>query len=254
MLVAIEIGNSNVVIGIYQKNSWTAVWRFPTQTTESPEKFYQQRLLDQLLEANVLNHSISHVVISSVVPSLTPVFIKIGELLTSEPPIVVGPDIYEKLTIKISNPFEIGADLVANSVAAHTLYQKHCIIIDFGTALTFTTVDQAGAILGVSIAPGIKTAMGALYQKTAQLPPEVPLDMPISAIGKDTVEAIQGGIMIGYVGLVRHVVQTIRQEVGHQYITIATGGLSGKIVDLVDEFDIRNPHLTLEGLRIIATM
>ena len=251
MLLAIDIGNSNVVIGVYQENNWQHIWRFPTLDIDSPQQFYQQKLFDHLLEANLFYDGVDKVAISSVVPALTPHFLQIVTQISKTPPLVLGPEVYKNLSIQIKNPYEIGADLVANAVAAHQIYQKDLIITDFGTALTFTIINHQGTILGVTIAPGIKTAISALYQKTAQLPPEVPLVIPDSAIGKDTVHAIQSGILIGYVGLVRHMIQSIKEEVGHHYQTIATGGLSGTLTDLIDDFEIRNPNLTLDGLRMI---
>jgi len=252
MLLAIDIGNSNVVVGVYQDHTWQHIWRFPTLSIESPQPFYQQKLFDHLLEANLFYDGVDEVAISSVVPALTPHFLQIVTPIAKNPPLVLGPEVYKKLSIQIKNPYEIGADLVANAVAAYQLYQKDLIITDFGTALTFTIINNQGSILGVTIAPGIKTAIAALYQKTAQLPPEVPLVIPDSAIGKDTVHAIQSGILIGYVGLVRHMIHTIKEELGQHYQTIATGGLSGTLTDLMDDFDIRNPNLTLEGLRLIS--
>ena len=166
-------------------------------------------------------------------------------------PILITPSTYPKIEIQIDNPLEIGTDLVANAVAAHHQFNRDCIIVDFGTALTFTTINKEGHLLGVSIVPGLKTAVRALFSKTAQLP-EVPMEIPDSALGKNTVHAIQSGIFYGYTGLVINMLSSIRKEVGQQYIAIATGGLSSSIPNLNSYFETIDPNLTLNGIRIIA--
>ena len=252
MQLALDIGNSNVVAGLYEDGAWKVIQRFPTQVGESPIVFYQVRLADFLLENSVRVDDVRQVILSSVVPALTGVFQAISETFLQREPLLIGPAVYPVLKLKIRNPYEIGADLVANAAAACELYGKDCIVVDFGTALTFTTVTAQGEILGVAIAPGIKTAISALFQKTAQLPPEVPLQLPATPVGKDTVHAIQSGVLLGYEGLVRHLIATIRQEVGAHYITVATGGLSSVLVNLEQEFDEVNRQLTLDGLIVIA--
>ena len=165
---------------------------------------------------------------------------------------MVGPDIYSGLEIAIDHPHEIGADLIANAVAAHARYpQKNCIVVDFGTALTFTTVSASGQILGVAILPGLKTAVKALFTDTAQLP-EVPLKLPDSAIGKNTVHAIQAGILLGYEGLVKSMIRRIEAELGGDCVAVATGGLSSIIATLEGEFVEIDRSLTLNGLRLIG--
>ncbi len=251
MVLAIDIGNSNVVVALHDGTSWIQVWRLPTIIEAEGPLFYEKRLTDLLFEAGILPGQTPQVVVSSVVPQLTLPFLHITEHLFGEPALKVAPPIYPKLKLKIDRPNEIGTDLLANAVAAHHLYQQDCIVVDFGTALTFTTVTSEGHILGVAIAPGLKTAIASLFQKTAQLP-EVPLTLPITPIGKNTEHAIQSGILIGYVGLVRHMLAEIRREVGPQYIAVATGGLSGVLTPLQADFHHIDPMLTLEGLRIIA--
>lgn len=252
MVMAIDIGNSNVVVGIYDGAVWSQVWRFPTlKADKSAFSYYGQALSTQLSEAGLQPGGIVQVVISSVVPALSPIFNELcGQLFHFEP-IRVGPALYPQLDLVVAQPSEIGTDLVANAVGALELYQQDCIVVDFGTALTFTTVSHTREVLGVAIAPGLKTAINALFQKTAQLP-EVPLELPATPIGKNTVHAIQSGVLWGYVGLVRHMLEAIRLEAGPQYIAVATGGLSAVLHPLHDIFAHVNPNLTLEGLRIIA--
>ena len=250
MLVAIDIGNSNVSLAINKHNKWIHFWRYPTIRNESPF-FYRMKIHNDLLEQEVDVEKIKKVVLSSVVPSLLPVFQEILSDIFLAPLVIVNPTLYPKISLKIDNPNEIGTDLVANAIAAYTIYKKDCIVVDFGTALTFTTVTKKGEILGVIITPGLKTAISALFSNTAQLP-EVPLILPKTPIGKNTIHAIQSGILIGYVGLVKHILAEIRKEVGTHFIAVATGGLSSILHPLQDEFEEIDVELTMNGLKIIG--
>ncbi|MFK7979486.1 MAG: type III pantothenate kinase [Saprospiraceae bacterium] len=250
MLVAIDIGNSNVSLAINKNNDWIHFWRYPTIRDESPF-FYTLKIKNDLLENDIDVEEVEKIVLSSVVPSLTPVFKEILPEIFPVPMVVVGPNIYPYISLQIDNPNEIGSDLVANAVAANAIYKKDCIVVDFGTALTFTTVSKKGEVLGVAIAPGLKTAIAALFSKTAQLP-EVPLNLPKTPVGKNTIHAIQSGILVGYVGLVKHMLAEIRKEVGKQYIAVATGGLSSILHPLKEEFEEIDVELTMNGLKIIA--
>jgi type III pantothenate kinase len=251
MLLAIDIGNTNLTLGLAAGNRWQHVWRLPTLTDEEALLFYELQLANYLLEQDISPAQIRAVVISTVVPALRTVFEALGQQLFGQPPLFVGPELYPQFPIQVLNPQELGTDLYANTLAAHYLFPQDCIIADFGTALTFTALRQNGEIMGVSIAPGLKTAIAALFQKTAQLP-EVPLELPASPLGKNTVHAIQSGILIGYVGLVRHMLKTIRAETGEHFQAIATGGLSAILHPLEADFDAIEPNLTLDGLRLIA--
>lgn len=250
MLLAIDIGNSNVVLALHDGKNWQDLLRIPTLSNESPV-FYKMKIVDHFWEAGIIRNQVETCVLSSVVPVLRDIFEEILSDLFPSPPIVVNSEIYPKLKLKIDRPDEIGTDLVANAAAANHLFKKDCIVVDFGTALTFTVVSKEGHILGVNIAPGLKTAIKALVGNTAQLP-EVPLELPKSAIGKNTISAIQSGILLGYVGLVRHQLKCIREEVGEQFIAVATGGLSKILTVLEDDFEEVDINLTLEGLRVIG--
>ena len=251
MLLAIDIGNSNLTLGLAEGELWQHVWRLPTLSDEEAMLFYKVQIVNYLLENDISPLNIRQVVISSVVPVLRPIFDELGQQLFGQPPLFVGPEFYHQLPLKVLHPNELGTDLYANALAAHYRFHQDCIITDFGTALTFSALSQSGELQGVSIAPGLKTAISVLFQKTAQLP-EVPLELPASALGKNTVHAIQSGILIGYVGLVRHMLEMIRAEVGGHYLAIATGGLSAILHPLEDDFDAIEPNLTLDGLRIFA--
>jgi len=251
MLLAIDIGNSDVTIGLYD-TSWRHIWRVPSVTSR-PELFYGITLRDHFLEAGIATALVRKVVISSVVPDLTDKIINVTVTLFEQKPVVLGADVYRKLPIKVLNPYEIGSDLVANALAAYTRFQRGCVVIDFGTALTFTTLNDAGEIRGVSIAPGLRTAIRSLSQHTAKLF-DVPLEMPSSVLGRGTVHAIQAGILFGYEGMVKNIVARIKDEMQQDLATVATGGLSSIIPSLRDIVDVVDPQLTLDGLREIGQL
>ncbi|QJD78073.1 type III pantothenate kinase [Spirosoma rhododendri] len=250
MHLAVDVGNTDAVFGLYDTDTWRFVWRTPARPDEAAGS-YEARLRLWLLEANLPLSAVQDTVLSSVVPNLTPTLrAMLGDLFGHEP-VVVGPGVYPLLPLNILRPHEIGADLVANALAAYTRYQRNCIVVDFGTALTFTTVSGDGQILGVAIAPGLKTAIRSLFSNTAQLP-EVPIQVPESALGLSTTHAIQAGIVLGYEGLVRSLIDRIRTELNGDCIAVATGGLSGQIPSLRDVFVDVIPSLTLDGVRLIG--
>lgn len=247
MNLIIDIGNTNIVIGVKQNANLLHHWRFLTNEDTITSE-YEIRLRQQFLESNLKISDINLVVISSVVPELTNRIIEICQKLFSIEPMVITPEIIQNLSLgNVIQPNEIGSDLVANAVGAYTKYKSACIVIDFGTALTFTSVDNNGYIAGVAIAPGIKTAMKSLSSNTAKLP-EIPLEIPDKFIGTNTVEAMQAGIMQGYVGLVKYMVQETKKELNFNTKVIATGGLSFIFKPLHDTIDEILPNLTLDGI------
>ena len=250
MLLAVDIGNTDTVFGLFDQQDRLNVWRTRSLPQESAAH-YEGWLRLHFLEAGIAFDRVEKVVLGSVVPDLTSTLRIVLTSLFGREPIVVGPDTHPGLEIAIDHPHEIGADLIANAVAAHARYPQNCVVVDFGTALTFTSVAASGKILGVAILPGLKTAVKALFANTAQLP-EVPLQLPVSAIGKNTVHAIQAGILLGYEGLVKAMIRRIRAELGGDCIAIATGGLSSVIGTLEEEFVETDRWLTLDGLRLIA--
>ena len=252
MLLAIDIGNSDITIGLWNGEVWVREWRIPSRT-ELPEVSYAVKLRDLFLEDSQPVDGVKTIVLSSVVPGLTEKIKNVTKSLFEKEPIVLGPSVYAQLPLSILNPYEIGSDLVANAVAAHFKLKQTCIVVDFGTALTFTTVSGDGKILGVSIVPGLRTALKSLSQNTAKLF-DVPLEMPKSALGTNTVTAIQSGIVIGYEGLVKNMVGAIRKELGIDCPAIATGGLSFVITSLKSFFYLVDPMLTLNGLRLIGEL
>ncbi|MBB6003627.1 type III pantothenate kinase [Arcicella rosea] len=250
MLLAIDIGNTDVVFGIHNRQEWIHQFRIPSDSSGRSSDF-EAKLRLFFLENNLKISKINRSIISCVVPDLKHVLKETVQEMLGLDPIIIGPEIYDQLKMEILSPYEIGTDLVCNATYSYYTYKKTCLIVDFGTALTFTVVTGEGKILGVSIAPGLKTAVKSLFSNTAQLP-EVPLVMPESAIGKNTVHAIQAGILWGYVGMVREMIMQIKKEVGQDCIVLATGGLSSILTPLRDEFDEVDKLLTLNGLKIIS--
>lgn len=250
MIIAVDIGNSNVVLGVHNEGQWLHFWRLPTNDADDNQIFYDVEIRNRILEAQLNKEEVKGIILSTVVPTLRE---KMSEVLSSIfqcEVIVVGPGLYEELHYKVPRPYEIGTDLVANGYAVFRQFDRPAIVVDFGTALTFTTVNESGYILGVAIAPGIKTAMKALSSNTAQLP-EIPLELPSSVIGLHTTHAMQAGILWGYVGIAKELIARIRSEVGDDYIAIATGGLSFIMEPLQGLFYAIDPHLTLNGLKFM---
>lgn len=246
MLLAVDIGNTDMVFGMHDGSVWVHQFRHPTS---------RYSLLEQQLHQEMRHLSwetLDPVIISSVVPGVTPTVARVFTRLLGRAPLVMGPGLYPHLTVTVMNAEEIGSDLVANSLAAYERLRRSVIIVDFGTALTFTTVDHKGVIQGVAIAPGLKTAVTSLFMNAAQLP-EVPLELPESAIGKGTAHALQAGILLGYVGLVRELIGHIRREMQDPDLpVVATGGLSEVLPTLQRDFHTVDRNLTLEGLRLAA--
>ncbi len=253
MMLAADIGNTDVTLGLYRENKWAHIWRL-SSALNHPELFYGIKLREFFFEAGLQTEDVQKIVISSVVPDLTDRIINVVETLFEKRPIVLGPEVYAKLPIGVLNPYEIGSDLVSNALAAYTRFKSNCIVVDFGTALTFTTLDSKGKIIGVAIAPGLKTAIRSLSQNTAKLF-DVPLELPTSVLGKNTVHAIQAGILIGYEGLVTSMIKRIKSELNDPACaTIATGGLSSIITSVKDQFTEVDKNLTLDGLRLIGEL
>jgi type III pantothenate kinase len=253
MLLVIDIGNTNIVFGVYKDNKWVHHWRIQTDHLKTADE-YEVIFRSLLTAGKVCRSDIIKIILSSVVPSLLRPFNEMLERLFKSAQInTLNPDLYDKLPVKILNPYEIGADLVANAVAAHHRFGKLSMVIDFGTALTFTTIGADSQIAGVAIAPGLETAVSALSGKTAQLP-EIHLTPPPSVLGQNTVHAIQSGIVFGYTGLVDSMVERTEKEIAKKITVVATGGLSAVIAPLTKKIQHTEPMLTLEGLVLIAEL
>lgn len=251
MHLVIDIGNSNLVCGIFNQTEWLHNWRWETIKNEQIKMYYQKRLIHNLLENKIDIPQIQHVTVSSVVPQINDSIRELLDELFSVDSKFIKFDSMKGLSILTDNPDEMGTDLIANAVAGIAKVSKDAIVVDFGTALTFTTVTKGLDILGVAIAPGLFTALKSLHGGTAQLP-EVDAALPKSTIGKNTTHAIQAGVFRGYIGLVKEIIHEIESELGYRCTRIATGGLSGVLTPLNGEFDLVDRNLTLDGIRLIG--
>lgn len=246
MHLAVDIGNTNIVFGIYDR-SWIKVVRLETK---SVSKLYISNLFSDSFFEELSD--INQITLSSVVPEVTNSVVNSIKELIAEPIFIINTEIYGKLDVEILNAQEIGTDLVCNAVSAIQHYGANCIIVDFGTAMTFTVI-QEKRIIGVNILPGIKTSLSALVADAAQLQ-NIPLELTDSVIGKDTKTAIQSGILWGYVGLVERMLERIEIETNTSFNKVATGGLSLVLPPLEGTFDFIDRHLTLEGIRLIGEL
>ncbi|SEG15133.1 type III pantothenate kinase [Algoriphagus boritolerans] len=252
MFLAIDAGNSNVVFALFDQRSgkWTNQFRLETKTP---------RLISQLskkvplyfIEHGIQLSQIEKIGFSSVVPEVNFIISQFCKNFFGLEPYLISPKSYPKLPVKSLRPNEIGSDLMCNVVAAFSKHRSPVIIVDFGTALTFTAVDKKGEILGVNIVPGLQTAIKALFSNTSKLP-EVELSLPDSALGKNTIHAIQAGVLYGYTGLVKGMIEAIEEETKLKFTIIATGGLAAILTTLENTFDEVDRNLTLEGLRLIS--
>jgi type III pantothenate kinase len=249
MLLVIDIGNTNIVFGIHSENEWVSHWRIQTDTEKTADE-YEVIFRSLISNGQVSPEQLTSVVLSSVVPPLVQPFIDMLDNFLNLYPVILGPEIYEKLPIEILNPYQIGTDLVANSLAAYSRFGEFTMVIDFGTALTFTTIGKKGKILGVAIAPGMNTVVNALAGKTAQLP-RIHLVPPPSVLGQNTMHAIQAGIVLGYSGLVDSIIKRTETELDQKLTVVATGGLSTVMAPLIPSIRYIEPFLTLDGLKLV---
>lgn len=250
MLLAADIGNTNVVFGVHDGHTWRHHWRVRTVREKMSDE-YGVLLRALIGETGLALSDLDHVVIGSVVPPLTGRFEELFAEHVVSPPLIIGHEVDLGLSFAVDNPREVGADLIANAVAAYDRVRGACVVVDFGTATTFTAVSAEADFLGVAIAPGMNLAASALAGGTAQLP-QVRLSAPDRAIGTNTVHAIQSGVLLGYVGLVEGMINRFRREITGHVSVLATGGLSSIIAPLTQQFSGVDPWLTLDGIRLIG--
>ena len=250
MLLVFDVCNTNMVLGIYEGTELKNYWRISTDKAKTSDEYGM--LINNLFQYdNVDKNSIKDIIISSVVPNVMHSLENFCVKYFNKQPLIVGPGIKTGLNIKYDNPKQVGADRIVNAVAAIEKYKTPMIIIDFGTATTFCAISEKGEYLGGTIAPGIKISSEALFQRASKLP-RVELLKPGMTICKNTVSAMQSGIIYGYVGLVDKIIAMMKKELGNDDIkVIATGGLSSLIASETDSIDCVDKNLTLEGLKII---
>ena len=249
MLAAIDIGNTNVMWGIFEGPRLVAHWRVATNPKATADEY-------GVLCTSLLAHHgrtpkhVTGAIISSVVPSLTETFVSMVETYFACTPLIVSSDMETGLTLRYNNPREIGSDRIVNAAAAHHKYHRNLIIVDFGTATTFCAVTKAGEYLGGVIAPGLSISAEALFTRAAKLS-KVELTRPKTVIGTDTAGSIQAGLLFGYAGLVDSIVRRMEQELGQPFYVIATGGLAAVIAPETSTIQTTEPFLTLTGLELL---
>lgn len=246
MLWAIDVGNTHTVIGLYD-SQWQAVWRLATHSGDTEDQL--MATLGQLCSQSQLPFEATDVIVGSVVPSSNETWRLFASKWLKRQAVFVesGPQV--GLEVTYDPPLAVGADRIANALAAIVLVGAPVIVVDFGTATTFDTVDSMGRYVGGSIMPGVLISLDALAAKAAKLP-SVALDQPRTAIGRNTVDALRSGVMYGYAGAVDNVLRLIKSELGGQVPTIGTGGLATAFMGLCREIEREEPNLTLDGLRL----
>jgi len=249
MILVIDVGNTNIVLGVYEDKNLLYHWRIFSDRNKTDDE-YGMLIKNLFNNANLKIEQITGIIISTVVPPLRFPLENMVKKYFGQEPLVVGSGIRTGLNIKYDSPKDVGADRIVNAVAAIEKYGPPTIIIDFGTATTFCYVDQSGTYMGGIISPGIGISIEALFQRTAKLP-RIEIAKPNTVIGKNTVSAMQSGIVYGYVGLVDGIVERMIEEIKLKPKVIATGGLAKLIAQESKTIEIVDPFLTLEGLRII---
>lgn len=252
MLLVIDIGNTNIVIGVFEDDTLKAHWRIATKKTKTEDE-YGILFVNLFRTSSLSIDDVDGIIMSSVVPPLSTTIGSVIEQYFGQVPLLVGPGVRTGMPILYDNPKEVGADRIVNSVGAYHKYKSALIIVDFGTATTFDVVSIKGEYLGGMIAPGISISINALFIHTSKLP-RVELKKPKSIIGKNTIHSIQSGILYGYVGLVDGIVDKIVEEMGIKPKVIATGGLASVITPETRTIEVICENLTLDGLRLIWEM
>ena len=255
MVLCIDIGNTNIKYAVFEKDTLKGSFRVSSRHTRTADE-YGATLINLLSSANISTKDITGIIISSVIPNLNYTIVHMCEYFFNVTPLMIGAGIKTGLNIKADNPKEVGADIIANCVSAYKQYGKGktLVVIDFGTATTFDVITKDGTLLGVIIAPGIKSSLEGLVSNTAQLP-MIDLIPPKSVIGKNTRACMQAGIIFGFAGLVENIVKKIKTELNEEDIeVIATGGMGEVIAKEVSCITKTDRMLTLEGLKIIYDM
>lgn len=249
MIMVIDVGNTNIVLGVFKEDKLLNHWRLATDRAATADD-YGSRFVTLLAHAG---HSISvfdGVIISTVVPPLQSVLGEVCERYLNQIPLIVGPGIKTGLNIRYENPKEVGADRIVNAVAAMEEFPLPLVIVDFGTATTFCYINEQGHYMGGAIAPGIGISTEALYEKASKLT-RIPIERPPSVVGRNTIQSMQSGILYGYAGQVDGLVTRICEESGAKATVVATGGLAQWIAGESRTIQHVDPLLTLKGLRII---
>jgi len=249
MLLAIDIGNTNIVLGLYEGRKLITHWRLRTQAEQTADEYGVT--ISQLIAAKGFRcEQIRALIVSCVVPPMMSMAHELALKVFHIEPLMVGPGIKTGMPILYDSPKDVGADRIVNGVAAYEKFRDACIVVDFGTATTVDHISKKGEYIGGAIAPGLSIAVEALFQRASKLP-RVEIVRPTEVVGRNTVQSIQSGIFFGYVGLVDGIVRRMQKEIGAPAKVIATGGLAPLIASECSSIDAVDEFLTLEGLRII---
>ncbi|MBI5379199.1 MAG: type III pantothenate kinase [Nitrospirae bacterium] len=252
MLLAVDIGNSQITLGVYQGEDLRCHGRLSTRAEAGADEY--GILLRGILATHGADlEAVDAVILSCVVPALQTVFEEVARNFLHLKPTVVGPHLQTGLTLRIDRPEELGADRLVNAVAAYHRYGGPVILVDLGTATTFCVVSADGEYLGGAIAAGLEITADALFQRTAKLP-RVSLDRPPRAVGTNTVHAMQAGLLLGHAAMIEGLIRRIKTELQDSPRVIATGGLAERLAPEIEGIDEVRPFLTLEGLKLLYDM
>ena len=253
MILVLDVGNTNTVLGIFKEKELLVEWRLSTDSKKTADE-YGIQVMQLFYQRNIKTEQIEGVIISSVVPNIMYSLEHMIRKYFKLTPMIVGPGVKTGINVKYDNPKEVGADRIVNAVSAHEIYKRALILIDFGTATTFCAISKGANYLGGTICPGVKIASEALFERAAKLP-RVELVKPETVICKNTVSSMQAGIIYGYIGQVDYIVNKMKSEMinmgEEEPFVVATGGLAKIISEDSSTIDEVYPYLTLEGLRMI---
>ena len=249
MLLVIDVGNTNTVLGLFDGEKLVHDWRIRTVVDHTVDE-YGMLIYNLYKTSRISSREIQDIIISCVVPPMLNILEPLCQKYFNIKPLIVGPGVKTGMPIFYDNPKEVGADRIVNAVAGFEKYKRDLIIVDFGTATTFDYVSNKGEYMGGCISPGIMISSEALFERAAKLP-RVELSKPRSIVGKDTVSSMQAGIMYGYAGLVDGICERIKAEVKSNPLVVATGGLAKIVAPETKSINVVDDMLTLEGLRII---
>ena len=252
MLLTIDIGNTNLTLGLYEGQKLGARWRLATNYERMPDE-YGLQILGLLQHSGCSIQQLDGICLASVSPPITNRIVQACKMYLGQEPLLIDEKVKTGIPILYDPPSGVGADRIVDAVAVKALYSIPACVVDFGTATTFDAINAKGEYLGGAITPGIGIAAEALFSRTAQLP-RVNIIAPPSVIGDNTVHAIQSGLLFGYVALVEGMVERFRKELGTDMIVVATGGLAELVSKETTSIDILAPWLTLDGLRILWEM
>lgn len=249
MLLALDIGNSNIVIGASRDGNWEHQWRIQTDADRTADE-YAVLFANLFWDADLNFEQFDQIIICSVVPQLTQTINQLFKKRSDTDPLILNGDVKTGIKVNTESPDTVGADLIADAVGAYEVFDDNCIVVDFGTATTLMAVKNPGKLIGGAICAGVKVTIDALVGKAAQLS-QIPLEPPSQVIGGNTMEAMQSGLVLGHICMIEGLIERMKKQLGEPVKVIATGGLSEEVGTYTDYFDEIDPMLTLDGLRLI---